>query len=179
MTDTPPDANAADRRLLRTTVNGIARQELVEPRMLLSDFLRRTLHLTGTHVGCAHGVCGCCTVLVDGATARACLTFAVQVQDREVQSVEGLGEDPIAAALRASFHECHALQCGYCTPGFLMAARQLLSETPEPDEETIRVALSGNICRCTGYVNIVRAVRHAADSLAAARDQQQGLSDAR
>jgi carbon-monoxide dehydrogenase small subunit len=144
------------------TVNGEAVERDVEPRLLLADFLRHELRLTGTHVGCEHGVCGACTVLVDGATARSCLAFAAQLDGAAVTTVEGLEGDLAARGLEQAFHERHALQCGYCTPGFLLTARELLAGTPRPSEHEVRVALSGNLCRCTGYVNIVDAVLSAA-----------------
>ncbi len=152
---------------ISVTVNGRRYKRAVEPRRLLADFLRYDLRLTGTHVGCAHGVCGACTVSIDGRTARSCLTFAVQVDGAEVETVEGLAPDDGLSAIQAAFHRNHALQCGFCTPGFLMAARQLLAETLTPTEEEVRTALSGNLCRCTGYVNIVRAVMSAAEELRA------------
>jgi carbon-monoxide dehydrogenase small subunit len=144
------------------TVNGEAVERDVEPRLLLADFLRHELRLTGTHVGCEHGVCGACTVLVDGATARSCLMFAAQLDGAAVTTVEGLEQDAAARGLEKAFHEHHALQCGYCTPGFLLTAREFLSRTPQPSEHEVRVALSGNLCRCTGYVNIIDAVLSAA-----------------
>jgi aerobic-type carbon monoxide dehydrogenase small subunit (CoxS/CutS family) len=149
---------------VRFTVNGEAVERDVEPRLLLVDFLRHDLRLTGTHVGCEHGVCGACTVLVDGATARSCLTFVAQADGAAVTTVEGLEQDPGTRALEKAFHEHHALQCGYCTPGFLLAAREFLAQTPQPSERDVRVALSGNLCRCTGYVNIIDAVLAAAQA---------------
>ena len=153
------------RRDVRVTVNGRAYARNVEPRTLLVDFLRRDCGLTGTHVGCAHGVCGACTVLLDGASVRSCLAFAVQAEGREVTTVEGLADGGSLNALQQAFHEHHALQCGYCTPGFLMSLTEFLRETPDPDEARIRERLSGNLCRCTGYANVVRAVRAAARRL--------------
>lgn len=141
------------------TVNGTRYERSVEPRLLLSDFLRHELGLTGTHVGCEHGVCGACTVLLDGAAVRACLVFAVQADGHEVLTVEGLSRDGQLHPLQQAFHEAHALQCGFCTPGFLLSLIPFLEEHPAPDEPTIREALSGNLCRCTGYANIVRAVQ--------------------
>jgi len=143
---------------LTMTVNGNARTSMVEPRMLLGDYLRETLKLTGTHFGCEHGVCGACTVLIDGEAARSCLTFAVQADGCDVTTVEGLGSDGRLGALQESFWANHALQCGFCTPGFLMTASAFLRDNPNPTEEEVRDALSGNICRCTGYKNIVQAV---------------------
>lgn len=153
---------------VRVTVNGVAHTAAVEPRRLLSDFLREDLGLTGTHVGCEQGVCGACTVLVDGRAVRSCLMFAVQADGTSITTVEGLtpakGLHPVQQAL----HEHHGLQCGFCTPGFVVSAHAFLREHPRPSEGDIREALSGNLCRCTGYQNIVRAVRQAADAMAAA-----------
>lgn len=149
------------------TVNDVRYERQVEPRRLLSDFLRDELRLTGTHVGCEHGVCGACTVLVDGDSIRSCLTFAVQCDGASVRTVEGLGEIGALDPLQESFRKHHALQCGFCTPGMLMTAMDLLAKYPLATDAEIREGLSGNICRCTGYVNIVRAVREAA----AARDR--------
>jgi aerobic-type carbon monoxide dehydrogenase small subunit (CoxS/CutS family) len=142
-------------------VNGEPHEELAEPRMLLSDFLRHKLGFTGTHVGCEQGVCGACTVLVDGEPVRSCLTFAVQVDGAQVETVEGLADgaqlDPVQEAFRLE----HGLQCGFCTPGFLMSTKALLDANPDPTEAEIRDQLSGNICRCTGYQSIVAAVKTA------------------
>jgi carbon-monoxide dehydrogenase small subunit len=148
---------------INVTVNGIAHERTVSPRMLLSDFLRHELRLTGTHVGCEHGVCGCCTIRIDGETARSCLTLAVQADGAEIQTVESLGEEHALGPVQQAFKECHGLQCGYCTPGFLMVVTDYLEKNKDPDlsEEGIRTALSGNLCRCTGYQNIVAAVRRA------------------
>jgi len=148
---------------LELTVNGRRYREEVEPRLLLSDFLRHTLGLTGTHVGCEHGVCGACTVHVDGLAARSCLTLAVQVDGAEVETVEGLTRDGALTALQQAFHEHGALQCGFCTPGMLMAAADLLARG-RPTREEIVDMLSGQICRCTGYEPIVRAIEQAAAS---------------
>jgi carbon-monoxide dehydrogenase small subunit len=146
------------------TVNGKSHAQAVEPRLLLSDFLRHGLGLTGTHVGCEHGVCGACTILLDGVPVRSCLTFAVQADGHEIMTVEGLSDDPSDLhPLQQSFWEAHGLQCGFCTPGFLMTLLPFLDENPDPNEEEIREALSGNICRCTGYQNIVEAVKLAAE----------------
>jgi carbon-monoxide dehydrogenase small subunit/2-furoyl-CoA dehydrogenase 2Fe-2S iron sulfur subunit len=143
------------------TVNGKEYRETVEPRLLLSDFLRHTLGLTGTHVGCEHGVCGACTVLLDGVAVRSCLLLAAQVDSAEVRTVEGLAENDELSPLQAAFRECHALQCGFCTPGILMAATDLLSRGT-PDRDEIEDMLSGHLCRCTGYAPIVDAVEKAA-----------------
>ncbi|GII80612.1 (2Fe-2S)-binding protein [Sphaerisporangium rufum] len=146
------------------TVNGVVRQARVPARRLLSDFLRHDLGLTGTHVGCEHGVCGCCTVLLDGAPVRSCLTFAVTVAGQEITTVEGLaGPDGEPSPVQRAFAECHALQCGFCTPGFLCTVTALLRDNPEPDELHIVEGISGNLCRCTGYQNIVKAVGRAAE----------------
>nr|XP_061811792.1 caffeine dehydrogenase subunit gamma-like [Nerophis lumbriciformis] len=147
-------------------VNGRAYRRTVEPRLLLSDFLRQDLALTGTHVGCEHGVCGACTVLMDGQAVRACLLFAVQADGAVLRTVEGLAEaDGTLHPLQAAFQEAHGLQCGFCTPGILMSILPWLEEHPEPSDDEIRHALGGNLCRCTGYQNIVEAVRLAAASL--------------
>lgn len=151
---------------IRPTVNGIARRLAVEPRRLLSDMLREDLGLTGTNVGCEHGSCGACTVLVDGQSVRSCLMFAVQTSGREVMTVEGLAADGEMHPLQQAFWEQQGLQCGFCTPGFLMSACELLQRNPEPGDAEIRQAISGNICRCTGYQHIVDAVRQAAHQMA-------------
>jgi carbon-monoxide dehydrogenase small subunit len=145
------------------TVNGRAREAAAEPRVTLLDFLREALGLTGTHMGCEHGVCGACTVSLDGAPVRSCLVFAVQAAGHAVTTVEGLARgDGTPGALQEAFAECHGLQCGYCTPGMLIAAEALLAERPDPSEAEIREAIAGNLCRCTGYVQIVEAIRLAA-----------------
>jgi carbon-monoxide dehydrogenase small subunit len=140
-------------------INGIRYARDVEPRTLLSDFIRHGAGLTGTHVGCEHGVCGACTVQIDGETVRSCLMLAAQADGRSVLTVEGLapGDDPLHP-LQAAFHEHHALQCGFCTPGFLLSAEALLRDRPDPSEREVREALAGNLCRCTGYEGIVAAV---------------------
>lgn len=146
------------------TVNGHARSAEAPARRLLSDFLRHDLALTGTHVGCEHGVCGCCTVLLDGAPVRSCLMFAVGARGHAVTTVEGLAaEDGSLGPVQQAFRECHGLQCGFCTPGFLTTITALLEENPEPTEEEAVEAISGNLCRCTGYQNIVRSVLRAAE----------------
>jgi carbon-monoxide dehydrogenase small subunit len=146
-------------------VNGVRHRREVEPRLLLSDFLRHDLGLTGTHVGCEHGVCGACTVLLDGEAVRSCLLLAVQANGRAVTTVEGLtgAADGELHPLQQAFWDAHGLQCGFCTAGFLMTLVPFLEEHPDPDEEAIRHAISGNLCRCTGYQNIVAAVRLAAE----------------
>ena len=155
---------------IAVTVNGIAHERMVEPRLLLSDFLRQDLGLTGTHVGCEHGVCGACTVLIDGNSARACLSFAVQADGSRIDTVEGLGTITNLTPLQAAFREHHALQCGFCTPGMLMTCVDLLQKYPLATDAEIRDGLSGNLCRCTGYENIVRAVRAVVDQRKADRD---------
>ena len=146
-------------------VNGVSYSRAVEARLLLSDFLRHDLGLTGTHVGCEHGSCGACTILLDGQAVRSCILFAVQVDGRELTTVEGLASDPDRLhPLQEAFREKHALQCGYCTPGILMTLVPFLAENPHPTEPEIRDLLSGNLCRCTGYQNIVDAVLLAAES---------------
>jgi carbon-monoxide dehydrogenase small subunit len=148
------------------TVNGRAYTERVAPRLLLSDFLRHRLGLTGTHVGCEHGVCGACTVLVDGAAVRACLLLAVQADGTAITTVEGLAPDGERLhPIQQAFREMHGLQCGFCTPGILLSVVELLRDTPHPDGAAIRQGLAGNLCRCTGYQNIVRAVLRAAELL--------------
>jgi aerobic-type carbon monoxide dehydrogenase small subunit (CoxS/CutS family) len=159
----------ADRHDIELFVNGTSYRRVVESRMLLSDFLRHELMLAGTHVGCEHGVCGACTILLDGAPVRSCLMFAVQANGHELSTVEGLatasGElDPVQQAM----HEHHGLQCGYCTPGILMTMTAFLKENPEPSEAELRKALSGNLCRCTGYQNIVDAMLTASRMMRAA-----------
>lgn len=148
------------------TVNGLRHEREVEPRLLLSDFLRHEIGLTGTHVGCEHGVCGACTILLDGAAVRSCLMFAVQAAGHEIITVEGLTTQPNQLhPIQEAFRETHGLQCGFCTPGILMTMVPFLAEHPDPDEEQIREALSGHLCRCTGYQHIVDAVLLAAASL--------------
>jgi len=146
------------------TVNGERREAEVEPRQLLVYFLRNQLGLTGTNVGCDTSSCGACTVLVDGESVKSCTVFAVQADDTEVTTIEGLAENGELHPVQQAFHEQHALQCGYCTPGFVMAAVSLLRENPSPTEEEIRLGLEGNLCRCTGYHNIVKAVQAAAEA---------------
>lgn len=148
--------------VVRLVVNGEERRGIAEPRTLLSDFLRHELGLTGTHVGCEQGVCGACTVRVDGALARSCLMFAVQVEGAQIETVEGLASGDELHPVQQAYHEQHGLQCGYCTPGLLLATVDLLESNPDPSEDEIREYLAGNVCRCTGYVGIVAAVRAAA-----------------
>ena len=151
-------------RTIKLTVNGTTHGRAVEPRLLLADFLRGTLGLTGTHVGCEHGVCGACTVLVDGDSMRSCLLFAVQLDGCAIETVESLGTLNDLSPLQEAFREHHALQCGFCTPGMLMTATDLLRKYPLATDEQIREGLSGNLCRCTGYEHIVAAVRTARDA---------------
>ncbi len=153
---------SSDERKIAPVVNGKRYNEVVEPRMTLVDFLRDRLNLTGTHVGCEHGVCGACTILMNGRTVRSCLLFAVQADRAELTTVESLSTGDKLHALQQAFKEHHALQCGFCTPGFLMTALALLKENPMPSLDEVRTALSGNLCRCTGYESIVRAVMAAA-----------------
>ena len=153
----------AEVKAIQLTVNGRKRHVAVEPRRLLSDCLRDDLGLTGTNLGCEQGVCGSCTVLVDGESVRSCLMFAVQADGAEVQTVEGLADGGQMHPLQVAFHEHHALQCGFCTPGMLITASELLERNPQPDEAEIRDALSGNLCRCTGYQHIVDAIQGAAN----------------
>jgi carbon-monoxide dehydrogenase small subunit len=148
---------------VRLTVNGAPYDARVPARRLLSDFLRHDLRLTGTHVGCEHGVCGACTVLLDGAPVRSCLLLAVTVTGHEVTTVEGLGTPEDMHPVQQAFRECHGLQCGFCTPGFLTTAAAYLEENPDPTEAEAREAISGNLCRCTGYQNIVASVLRAAE----------------
>ncbi len=152
---------------MTVTVNGTAYEREVEPRLLLSDFIRHDLGLTGTHVGCEHGVCGACTILFDGQPVRACLIFAIQADGHELTTVEGLGTIDDLHPLQEAFWEAHGLQCGFCTPGFLMTLIPFLEENPKPSDEEIRKALSGNLCRCTGYQHIEDAVRLAAERMSA------------
>ena len=144
---------------IELVVNGEAIRANVEPRMHLGDFIRRDLGLTGTHLSCEHGVCGACTVLVDGMPQRSCITFAAACSGANIVTVEGYGDDPVMAALRQAFHEYHALQCGYCTPGMLCTARDIVLRLPGPDARRVRHELAGNLCRCTGYVGIVEAIQ--------------------
>lgn len=144
------------------TVNGSRRRVLVEPRRLLSDVLREDCGLTGTHVGCEHGVCGACTILFDGAPARACLIYAVQAEGHEITTIEAFAADGELSVVQQALHEEHGLQCGFCTPGIVVTMEAWLAEHPEPTETEIRDALSGNLCRCTGYHNIVAAIQKAA-----------------
>jgi aerobic-type carbon monoxide dehydrogenase small subunit (CoxS/CutS family) len=151
----------AEKISITAIINGAKHSATVEPRRSLVDFLRHDLGLVGTHVGCEHGVCGACTVMLNGRTVRSCLLFAAQADGSEVTTIEGIGTDEVLHPLQAAFQQHHALQCGFCTPGMILAAIELLRDNPDPTEAEIRVGLSGNLCMCTGYVNIVRAVRAA------------------
>jgi carbon-monoxide dehydrogenase small subunit len=150
---------------IQVTVNGVQREAEVESRLLLVHFLRDVLELTGTHIGCDSTNCGACTVLLDGRAVKSCTMFAVQADGRQIMTVEGLAHNGQLHPIQESFYEQHGLQCGFCTPGMMMTTYQLLAENPSPSEEEIRWAISGNLCRCTGYVNIIRAVEQAADKL--------------
>lgn len=150
---------------VRVTVNGESREAEVEPRTLLGQLLREQLRLTGTNIGCDTTSCGACTVLLDGESVKSCTVLAVQADGREVTTVEGLARDGQWHPIQQAFHDCHGLQCGFCTPGMMMAAVSYLAENPDPSDEDIRLALEGNLCRCTGYQNIVAAVRQAAGQL--------------
>lgn len=156
----------ADKRKISVTVNGVLYEREVETRMTLADFLRHELLLTGTHLGCEHGVCGACTILLDGQSARACLTLAVQVNGRSLTTVEGLAaKDGTLSTLQQAFREKHGLQCGFCTPGMLITLTELLNENRAPSEAEVREVLTGNLCRCTGYQSIVEAALLAAERM--------------
>jgi aerobic-type carbon monoxide dehydrogenase small subunit (CoxS/CutS family) len=149
------------KRTIQLTVNGSVYKRTVEVRMTLADFLREELNLTGTHLGCEHGICGACTILLNGDAVRSCLMLAVQADGASLMTVEGLAPGETLHPLQQAFHETHALQCGFCTPGFLMTAYAFVTETPNPTEDQVREAISGNICRCTGYAPIVQAILQA------------------
>jgi carbon-monoxide dehydrogenase small subunit len=153
------------KRAMHLSVNGESHDVLAQPRKLLCDVLREDLHLTGTHVGCEHGVCGACTVLVDGRPMRSCLLFAVQMQRHEITTIEAIAKEGRLSPLQQALHEEHGLQCGFCTPGIVMTFEAWLRDNPAPSEAAVRQALSGNLCRCTGYHNIVRAILKAAASM--------------
>ncbi len=155
---------SAHAKTISLTVNGTRVEASVPPRQHLGDFLRERELLTGTHLGCEHGVCGACTILIDGEPARSCITFAVACDGRSVTTVEGLDDDPVATELREAFSAEHGLQCGFCTPGMLVAARDVVLRRPDADNPAIRTAMSGNLCRCTGYVGIVNAIRRVLDA---------------
>ena len=158
-----PGTSADPKAGVALTVNGVTVTREVSTRMLLSDFIRHSLRLTGTHVGCEHGVCGACTVMIDGRSARSCLTLAVQAEGADIRTIESEAKDDGSlSALQQAFQECHGLQCGYCTPGMIMSAVNLLQDNPSPDEQQIRDGIGGNFCRCTGYQHIVNAIQNAA-----------------
>ena len=153
------------RKKITVTVNGTVYEREVNVRTLLSDFLRRELGLTGTHVGCEQGVCGACTILVDGQAVRSCLLLAVQADNRSITTIEGIGTPDHLHPIQEAFGENHGLQCGFCTPGFVISVYEFLKENPDPSDEEIREALSGNLCRCTGYQGIIKSVKAAAEKL--------------
>lgn len=153
------------KQTLTLTVNGEATTASVEPRLSLADFVRHNLHLTATHLGCEHGVCGACTVLINGQPGRACIALAVSLDGAEITTLEGLSEDAAMQTIKAAFQKKHGLQCGFCTPGMLISTRDFLARNPSPSARDVRDALSGNLCRCTGYQGIVRAVLQAAQDL--------------
>jgi carbon-monoxide dehydrogenase small subunit len=157
------------RHSIAVTVNGVRREDAVEPRLLLVHYLREVAGLTGTHVGCDTSQCGACTVIVDGRTVKSCSVFAVQADGRAVTTIEGLADGGNLHPVQEAFWNQHGLQCGYCTPGFIMAAAYLLGQNPSPSDDDIRKGLEGNICRCTGYENILRAVKQAGERMAAGR----------
>jgi carbon-monoxide dehydrogenase small subunit len=159
-----------DRETVRVVVNGTSYERAVEPRLLLSDFLRDELRLTGTHVGCEHGVCGTCTVLIDGCTARSCLTLAVQADGAEIRTVESLGTAEALHPIQQAFWEKHGLQCGFCTPAMLLSTIELLEADPRPSRAAIVEAIGGNLCRCTGYQTIIAAVERAAELMTPVRE---------
>jgi aerobic carbon-monoxide dehydrogenase small subunit len=155
---------------IKVTINGTVYEDDVDPRTLLVHWIRDGLRLTGTHIGCDTTACGACTIIVDGKATKSCTMLAVQANERQLMTVEGLEQDGKLHALQEGFHEEHALQCGYCTPGMMMTSCALLQSNPHPTEQEIRVGISGNLCRCTGYVNIVKAIQHAADKMQAAEE---------
>src|SRR6266851_4739291 len=155
---------------IHVTINGTAYEDTIDSRMLLVHWLRDGLHLTGTHIGCDTSACGACTILVDGKATKSCTMFAVQANGRQIMTVEGLEQNSVLHPLQEGFHEMHALQCGYCTPGMMMSGLALLQRNPNPTEHEIRVGISGNLCRCTGYVNIVKAIQYAAEKMQAAEE---------
>ena len=159
--------NSETARVVTLTVNGVRHSVETTTRTTLADFLREELRLTGTHIGCAHGVCGACTVMMDGQSIRSCLMFSVQAHGHDILTVEGLSKEGELSPLQACFRAHHALQCGYCTPGFLITLTDFLSHNPDPTEEEVRQALTGNLCRCTGYKNIVEAAMDAARQMRA------------
>ena len=163
--DLADTADSADARVVNLTVNGERRGGLAPVRMTLADFLRHELGLKGTHLGCEHGVCGACTIILDGAAVRSCLMLAIQADSAEIETVEGLAEDGELSPLQEAFHRNHALQCGFCTSGFLMSITAALREGPVSTDEEAREVLSGNICRCTGYAGMITAVRETSEQI--------------
>jgi carbon-monoxide dehydrogenase small subunit len=159
----------SDNVKVSVTVNGSSYERTVEPRMLLVDFIRQELGLTGTHIGCEHGVCGTCTILLDGAPVRSCLMFAVQANGHEIRTIEGLGTMDNLHPLQEAFREAHGLQCGFCTPGMIMSVLPFVEQNPHPTEEQVREVVDGNLCRCTGYQHIVDAVKLASEKMAETR----------
>ncbi|GAC1360504.1 MAG: (2Fe-2S)-binding protein [Ktedonobacteraceae bacterium] len=155
---------------IHVTINGMPYDEVVDSRTLLVHWIRDGLRLTGTHIGCDTSACGACTILVDGKATKSCTMFAVQADGREIMTVEGLEQNDTLHPIQEGFHEEHALQCGYCTPGMMMASIALLKRNPHPSEHEIRVGISGNLCRCTGYVNIVKAIQYAAEKMQASEE---------
>jgi aerobic carbon-monoxide dehydrogenase small subunit len=162
---------------IHTTINGTIYEDTVDSRTLLVHWLRDGLHLTGTHIGCDSTACGACTVIVDGRATKSCTMFAVQADERQITTVEGLEQQGHLHPIQEGFHEEHALQCGYCTPGMMLAGIALLQRNPTPTEEEIRIGISGNLCRCTGYVNIVKAIQYAAAKLQEAEKSPVGLGE--
>jgi carbon-monoxide dehydrogenase small subunit len=161
---------------ISATINGKAQHSSVEPRTSLADLLREEMRLTATHLGCEQGVCGACTILIDGAPARACITLAVSVDGADIRTLEGLDQDPLMCVLKDAFHDKHGLQCGFCTPGMLISAWDLLKRKPKITEAEIRIAMSGNLCRCTGYQGIIRSIKAAAENLVDGATRTQGRS---
>lgn len=153
-------------QIIKLRVNGEEIETAIDPRMTLADFLREQADARSIHLGCEHGVCGGCTIVINGKMARSCIALVAAMDGADIWTLEGLKDDPAIVQLRQSFHECHGLQCGYCTPGMLITARDIIARYGEPDEKFLREALAGNICRCTGYAGIVKAVQHAATQLA-------------
>ena len=164
----------SDQHKLSLTVNGISYDCAVEARMTLADCLREKLDLTGTHLGCEHGFCGACTVLADGVAIRSCLIFAVQARGMEITTVEGLSENGELSLLQEAFRDNHALQCGFCTPAMMLVGSKLIEDNPEPTEDEVRWAISGNLCRCTGYINIVKSIQHAGELASAPAEEVSG-----
>ena len=162
---------------ISVTINGTAHEDVVDARTLLVHWIRDGLHMTGTHIGCDTSSCGACTILVDGKATKSCAMFAVQADGREIMTVEGLEQNDVLHPMQEGFHEEHALQCGYCTPGMMMAGIALLQRNPHPTEHEIREGISGNLCRCTGYVNIVKAIQFAAEKMSATAQAPVGVGE--